>query len=559
MPHKLTKRILLICLFLLFILACNPANTTPVSPDPPAAAVSPTPSPPPTSSPAPTPIPSPAPTTAAPIVPADIIPPPKFNFDDLAPYRQAMRPNFAADVETVARAGATRYYLEVSLDPAGFADETGLTLNGVAQIYYTNTENKTLSEIYFRLYPNLPAYGGQMAVDAIAVNGQSVTPTLKAENSALVVPLAQPLPPGETITINLTYQAMVPTQPMFGYNIFIYNEHTVTLAGFYPALAVYDETGWDVAVPPPYGDATYLDVSLYQVKLNVPQEMVVAASGSLLNAQNNPDGSKTLTLVSGPMRDFYIAMRDDYEIVSKTVDGITVNSYYPPQLENGGQSALRYAANSLRVFNERFGPYPYAEFDIVATPTTAGGVEYPGIVVINQQLYEFEGPFFRQAVSHEVAHQWWYGLVGNDQIEEPWLDEALTNYSTVFYWQEVEGEKMAERVIEGYFLTPYETAVEMGEDRAVLGPVGDFSERDYGIFVYGKGPLFFHALRREVGDDVYLKIMQTYCTNYKYKIAQANDLLATIEQVSGQNIDSLFETWLQKSKNQPNRSATANR
>jgi aminopeptidase N len=245
------------------------------------------------------------------------------------------------------------------------------------------------------------------------------------------------------------------------------------------------------------------------------------------------------------MREFYIAMRPDYAVTSETIDGVVVNSYYPPHLEDGGQAALRYAADSLHVFNERFGPYPYAEFDVIATPTTAGGIEYPGIVVVNQQLYEFKGAFFQQTVAHEVAHQWWYGVVGNDQVDEPWLDEALTNYSTVLYWEEVAGAEMADKIIKGYFLDPYQKARENNEDRSVVGSVGDFSEREYSIFVYGKGPLFFNALRQEVGDDVYLDIMQTYYAQYKYKIADANDLLTLIERVSGQDIDPLFEKWLQ--------------
>jgi aminopeptidase N len=164
-------------------------------------------------------------------------------------------------------------------------------------------------------------------------------------------------------------------------------------------------------------------------------------------------------------------------------------------------------------------------------------------VVINQQLYEFGGPFFQHAIAHEVAHQWWYGLVGNDQVNEPWLDEAITNYSAIFYWEAVEAD-MVDQVIEGYFLDPYETIKEAGQDRAVVGPVSDFAERDYNIIVYSKGPLFFKALREEVGDDVYLKIMQTYYHKYRYQITTGDDLLTIIEQVSNKDIDPLFEQWM---------------
>jgi hypothetical protein len=493
-------------------------------------------------------------------VPAEIIPARESDSDDLTFQQQAMRPEFAGDVDAVAGAGASRYYLEVSLDQNSFDNEGGLNLSGVERIRYTNTEGVSLSEIYLRLYPNLPAYGGQMTVEKVVVNGQFIEPELEADDSALRLPLAHPLLPGEVANISLTYKTIVPRQPLFGYNIFVYQDNTVALAGFYPAIAVYDDEGWDTEVPPPYGDTTYLDISLYEVQLTVPEQMVVAASGSLVDSQStverkstvdresNNDGVKTLSVVSGPMRDFYIVMREDYQVSREIVDGVVVNSYYPPHLEAGGKLALRYAADSLRVFNDRFGQYPYAELDIVATPTTAGGVEYPGIIAINQEIYPYEGGFFQLTVSHEVAHQWWYGVVGNDQIDEPWLDEALTNYSTVLYWEEIAGVETADEIVEAFFWGPYEEAKENGQDRAVIGPVADFSEREYGIFVYAKGPLFFNALRQEVGDKIYFKIMRTYYSEYKYNIARGDDLLAVIERVSGQDVDPVFEKWMHNSE-----------
>jgi len=464
--------------------------------------------------------------------------------DDLGLYRQAMLPQFAEDVDSVAGASASRYYIEITLDPASLGDEAGLTLKGLERVQYTNTEDVPLSDIYFRLYPNLPAYNGQMDIDAVVVDGQMIEPELEAENTALRIPLLQPLAPGDQLDVSLMFTVLVPAEPQFGYNIFVYDDETATLAGFYPAVAVYDDDGWDTQLPPHYGDAPYLDAALYQVQLTVPNNMVVVASGSELEQKANNDGTQTLLLVSGPIREFYIAMRPDYEVASEIVDGVTVSSYYPAHLAEGGEQALRNAADALRVYNKAFGPYPYREFDIAATPTTAGGIEYAGVVVINQQLYEFPGMFFQQAVTHEVAHQWWYNLVGNDQVDEPWLDEALTNYSTVFYWEEIEGDEATAKVTEAYFETPYQKAKETGQDRAVVGPVSGFSERDYGIIVYGKGSLFFQALRQEVGDDVYLDIMQTYFEQYKYRIAQGDNLLTVIEQVSGQDIDPLFAQWM---------------
>jgi hypothetical protein len=552
--HPFAKKVLFTALFL-GALACRLIANAP-TPTPtlsPTVTASPT-SLPPTSSPVsvlPTPSPlPPSPTrpsaTAELAIAEPVIPTPEVDLADLSPYRQAMLPEFADDVDAVAAVGASRYYLEVELElsPDNSSDPR---LHGRERVRYTNTETVALSEIYFRLYPNLPGYDGKMSVEQVVVDGQLVQPELAANNSALRIPLPQPLAPGTVTDISLIYRADVPVQTEQGYNIFSASENTLALAGFYPPIAVYDETGWNIEIPPPYGDATYLDISLYRVELTVPEQMVVAASGSLLQSTSNADGTKTLSLASGPMRDFYLAARADFEVVSQTVDGIMVNSYYPPGLEDGGKFALRYAVDSLRVYNQRFGHYPYTEFDVVATPTTAGGVEYPGIVVVAQWIYDEPGGFFQHATAHEVAHQWWYGLVGNDQVDEPWLDESLTNYSTVIYWETIEGAEEAQEVVNLLFFGPYEQAKSQGQDRAVIGPVSDFSEADYSTFVYGKGPLFFHALRQEVGDETYFKIMQTYYMEYKYKIAQPDDLIEVVERVSGRNVEPLMETWLEKS------------
>lgn len=84
-----------------------------------------------------------------------------------------------------------------------------------------------------------------------------------------------------------------------------------------------------------------------------------------------------------------------------------------------------------------------------------------------------------------------------------------------------------------------------GRDKAVIGPVENFTVEEYSTFVYGKGPLFFNALRQEVGDDMYFEFMQSYYTQYRYKIASAQNLFTVIEQVSGQNVEPLLETWLE--------------
>lgn len=497
-------------------------------------------SPEPTSPPVPSPV---AGTPATAHTPVPVSPPPTpvsipvVDMEDLSIYQPALKPEFVADVQLVPN--ASRYFIQVALEP-----DQPATLSGWQQVRYTNTEMTPLDALYFRLYPNLPGYGGSMIVDEVALDGEPVEPVLEAGNSALRVRLDPPLAVGDSVDVRLWFRETLPTDTSAGYGLYAYADGVYALAGFYPTIPVYDDEGWNVEVAPPYGDATFTDVAFYQVHLTVPDELVVVTSGSTIETSENPDGTRTWLAVDGPVRDFYVAMSADYEVVSQQVEGTLVNSYYRSAQDQGGELALRYAADALRLFNERFGAYPYTELDVVATPTNAGGIEYPGVIVIAQGLYDQEGGFFELATAHEVAHQWWYGVVGNDQLDEPWLDEALTNYSALVYFEETAGQDAADLLKQRAFEGPYRTALADGRDRPVGGPVASFDERDYGDIVYGKGPLFFDALRAQVGDQAFFAALRAYLEAHRYGIAYPDDLVAAFEETSGQQIDDLYEFWI---------------
>jgi len=136
-------------------------------------------------------------------------------------------------------------------------------------------------------------------------------------------------------------------------------------------------------------------------------------------------------------------------------------------------------------------------------------------------------------------------------VDEPWLDEALTNYSTLIYIEDVHGQQEAQSVLVDYFESTYQQIVEEGRDAAVAQPVAAFSKEDYGPIVYGKGPLFFHALRRKLGDETYFAVMREYLRQHKYQIATPESFMRVAESVSGRDLDALYKQWLLSTKRQP--------
>lgn len=466
------------------------------------------------------------------------LPPEPWTADDLRLFEYAMTPAARGDIaQVVAALHPTRYQMDLRFDPAAH------TVAGREIVRYTNNEGVPLDAIYFRLFPNLPGLGWA-AVSMLTVDGTPVTPRAELEGSALRVPLHPPLSPSSSVTLELDFTVQVPIELGSNYGAFAYVDGVLALAGFYPVIPVYDDEGWNVEIAPTYGDIIYTDTSLYLVRFTLPTGWQVAASGSALSVRDNGDGTTTWTFVTGPMRDFNLVASPDYMVSETRVRATTVRSYYKPADSAGGQRALEYAARALEYFSEAFGPYPFAELDVAATPNTAAGIEYPGLIVIAQRLYEQMDGFFEWATAHETAHQWWYSLVGSDQVDEPWLDESLTQYATLMYVEKTKGPLAAMAARQLAFERPYRQLVEEGRDQPVGQPVRAFSEGDYGAVIYAKGPLFFDALRKTMGDQAFHAFLRAYFKAYRYRIATPEALLATAGEVCHCDVRPVYEEWI---------------
>lgn len=457
---------------------------------------------------------------------------------NLAGYRPALRPEFASDLQAVAQ--ATRYSIQVTLHPGASP-----TLTGLERVHYTNTHSATLNEVDFRLFPNLPGYGGSMTVGAVALGNAVANTRLISQNSALRVLLNTPLPRGASIDLTLPFTDTLPSDNKNGYAVFSYVDGVYALAGFYPIIPVYDQNGWHVEVSPTYGDVTFTEVALYDVSLTVPADLVAVTTGRVVKMADNPDGTRTWRAVAAPVRDFYVALSADFRVVSQTWEDVQVNSYYRSAQAESGQLALQYAISALNFYSQQFGAYPYAVYDIAATPTTAGGIEYPGVIVVAEQLYASPDDYFQFVLAHETAHQWWYGLVGSDQVNDPWQDEALVNYCAYYYFDKVVGADRAAALKNRLFDEPYRNALREGRDRPVAGAVASFDAADYGTIVYGKGPLFFDAVRARLGDAAFIAGLRDYLREHRYGVAYPADLIDAFENASGQWTGDLYQFWIE--------------
>lgn len=460
------------------------------------------------------------------------------DWDDLSIYRDGL---------VQAESARLNDYLGASVYHIDYTISAGLTsLEGAQTVHYTNREDVALSEVQVRLLPNV--LGGEMTVSRVLVNGINVEPIYSLADSLLRISLAPSLPPGESVDLSFIFAVKIPTEIESNYGILAYYNGVLTLAHTYPMIAVYDDEGWNAEIPPDQGDPTYADASFFLVNVDAPMGVVMAGSGREISREENGN-RQIVTYAAGPARDFYLAASPDYQLTSTTDGEVTFNAYAPEDLQEGAQMALNVAIQAFKVFDERYAPYPYTEFDIVSTPTFALGIEYPGIIAITDRIYDIQGSvngislgnLMESTVAHEAGHQWFYNLVGNDQLDEPWLDESLTQFATWQYYADRYGASGAN----GFEQSLRERWSRVDNRPTPIGlPVADYSGAAYSAIIYGRGPLFFDALREQMGAEAFNAFLKDYTLSNTWGIGTGQEMRQLAEKHCSCDLSALFEEWV---------------
>ncbi len=529
---KLTRINLLFVLLLLFTAACTPSQpqATPQATSQPTIA--------PTSAPAII-LPPADPTAAPTTVPAITQAPAADEWTDRSIFRSGLVT--AAQPALDQLPGASVYHMDVQI-AADYA-----SLDGQEQVRYTNQEDTPLDAIYFQLFPNHA--GGKSSVSQVTVDGQAVDALYEDEQATVRIPLTAPLQPGQQTLVQLKFAVEIPTQSGGNYGIFGYLKDILVLDGFYPAIPVYDAAGWHAGAVPPNADSTFQDASFYLVRVTAPAEATLVATGTAVE-KTQSGANQIVTFAAGPARDFYLAASPEFSVVSQQVGETTVNSYAAGGKTDGAQAALETAVKALQELGARFGAYPYSEYDVVSTPMQgAYGIEYPGLAGINLDLYNLKdnaggapvSVILESTVAHEVGHQWFYNVVGSDQANQPWLDEAVTQYVTGLYYRDAYGEAGWQ----GYYAT-WESRWQRA-DRALIpigAPAGDYQGREYSAIVYGRGPLFLDALAQQMGQETFDQFLRDYYQSHQWGIATAADFRQQAEKHCQCDLSGLFADWV---------------
>jgi hypothetical protein len=469
-------------------------------------------------------------------------------------------------------------------------------ITGAMEVQFVNTTGQALPELYLRLYPNLDRYpGGGLEVREITVDGKALPPppleplppppleptpspsleplppppaipsgpaspdTAPAaiaeaailDPTVLRVPLPAPLDPGGTTTLRMEFITTVPEAPIDGSGIFGITPDTGTwvLSGWFPMLAGYGPvSSWELSPPSPWSDAIFSNAALFDVTLVTPPELVLATTGVQVD-ERMAGNDRVRRFTSGPAREFTVVGHDDFVTLSRQVDGTTVTVYLDPAHAGGETSILTWAAAALGTFNDLYGPYPYAELDVVDVSGIIG-YEFSQMVFIGSAFFADpvgagSRPDAAQfLVAHEVAHQWWYDLVGSNPHRYAFLDEGLAEHSALVYFEERYGEdRAAEQMAQGLTLRYATMLLTTGEDQVVDQPTAAFPDGfAYFTTVYRKAALGLDALRTEIGDEAFFAGLRAYAEAMRFKVATPADLRAAFEQASGRDLGAFWRS-----------------
>ncbi|MFW9902873.1 MAG: M1 family metallopeptidase [Candidatus Thorarchaeota archaeon] len=437
-------------------------------------------------------------------------------------------------------------------------DEAISVIEGNLSVDYFNSKPFTFNRIPFHLYPSGMDYetrpGEIRVLDVINTDipSENLEFSISSNQQLLWVDLPTPLGFNERVSFQITFITTLPDgQDRTNSHGFDSNQSRIyTCTAFYPIPCIYDKCdGWNIDDYLPIGDPFYFDMAYYDLYIEVPNDMIIAATGELL--ETNRDGTSTLYHYNPfyPVREVVFSASRYFLMESKRVNEVNVSCFYLPHSTSLWENkALNTAINSLLLFNNSFGSYPYSTFNIVEAYGFYGGMEYPCQVQISESIgiqhpdnYEF---YQEMVIAHETAHQWWCQLVGNDQIDWGHLDEGLTCWSTDYYFDYY---YPSWHYFDDYWpLNTVRTYYEnTGLPSKINQSIYDFLDTNmsYQFTVYTKTPLLLQKLRLTIGHDNYMAGLRHFFQNYEFRLAKFPDLQNSFENVTDKSLDWYFLPW----------------
>jgi hypothetical protein len=426
------------------------------------------------------------------------------------------------------------YTLNVTLD------YDNNVIHAQERIEFRNPTGAAVSEIKFNVPPaHRP---GIIEIRDARIFAQPQPLAFALNETVLTVQLPAPLPSDAGIAMAFDFVIQIPLQETItgiGGDDSSRGPNSLTAGHWYIMLAPFRDGAWDTPAYVPIGDPYVSDLADYEVSVLAPENVIVAGAGD-----EQHDGRLwRYTLPQARM--FAFAASDVYKVDSIEQDGVTFILYSYPRHRGVWEAVLYTAARAVKLFSEIYGAYPYKVFRIVETGRSQGQ-EYSGLVGIGTVLYSgYPGRGSRHdliaTVVHETTHQWWFHVVGDDQVRTPWLDESFARLGELLFYQKYYPKDV------DWWYKYYITGKVKPQGNIDLPIYGYEDSHAYVEAVYRRGLMFLNEVRSKIGADTFDAALKDYFQAEAYKVTTQDAFFDALARHTDTDISAITKNYFSAS------------
>ena len=358
------------------------------------------------------------------------------------------------------------------------------------------------------------------------------------------LPLAKPVRPGETIELRFDFVARLP-------RLFMRAGHAAPfffVAQWFPKLAVFKDGQWRAHQYHAVSEF-FADFGTYDVRLTVPSAYVVGATGELRDEHDNGDGTKTVTVHADDVHDFAWTADPRFRVVEERIADVRVRLLVLPHHLDQAPRYLGALRAAIPRYADWFGPYPYPVLTVV-DPGPGGfgaaGMEYPMLITVGTAWWMPAGVRFPEMITvHEFGHQYWYGMVANDEVNEAWLDEGINSYVEGVIMDDTYGAEHSYVDLFGFGVGALALErfryLAAGEWDPIDTPSFKMLDRDsYQSTVYAKAALVLRTIDRTLGGDRLRDALHAYFAAWRFRHPSSRDWRTLVDERSVEDLAPLF-------------------
>ncbi len=375
-------------------------------------------------------------------------------------------------------------------------------------------------------------------------DGRSLKKNIKIDDTVMWVDLYEAILPGKDIYLEINFRTKLP-------RVFArtgYSRNFYMVGQWFPKIAVYENGRWNCH----YFHANsefYADFGNYSVDITVPENYEVAATGNLTGKKKNMDNTLTYSYLAENVHDFAWAASPEFLIKLDNYGNKEIQLYYFKRHSSNVGRYLKAIKAALSYYEQTYGKYPYSKITIIDPPfkaTGAGGMEYPTLITGGSAFYIPEGMHIVELVTaHEFGHQYWYGLVANNEFEEAWLDEGFTSYSTAKVLNQMFEPSSSLMDIFGIKISAIDSEKIQYLNRVDYDPIYKkswlyYDMMSYSVNSYSKPTLFLFTLENLIGTDKMNKVLSDYFEKYKFRHPKTEDFISIFRKNVGNNYDKFI-------------------